>query len=306
MTSGYFAQHLFRSWRHHFTLQVLTIVVLSIVLVAMAMILSLRENLSHMTALWGDNLELTIYLKDKSPKDAVTQFLRQLQGDQEFAEVRFVDSDQAMRRFTTRMGAMAPGFLKTGEIENPLPASIEIKLKDETSATEKVSALRTLAGRYNHNPLVDDVAYGQGWIENWAGFLNSIQVLTYFAGLMTVILGLLIVGNSVRVSVSQRREEIEILELIGATQRFIRFPLIAEGALTGLVASLMAGVIGNFLQVLLFDYLKSNLTFWSVLQQIQPLSGWGWLGITVIGTCFGAFGAYFCVRRLNSGWSASE
>jgi len=169
-----------------------------------------------------------------------------------------------------------------------------------------VALLKGLAEEVQKNKIVDDVSYGQGWIENWAGFLTSVQLLSAAAIALTIFLGLLVIGNSVRVSLSQRRDEIEIMELVGATSRWIRTPFIVEGAMLGLFASVLSCAIGSTLQTVAFDYLKSSLSFWSVLQELSPLSPTGWLLVTFIGMCFGAFGAYVCVRNLNNGWSAAE
>ena len=126
------------------------------------------------------------------------------------------------------------------------------------------------------------------------------------AVLLTILMGLLVVGNSVRMSLSQRREEIEILELVGATSRWIRLPFIVEGAVTGFVASMLSIGVGYFLQVLLLNYVRGGLSFWSVSEELQPLGYMGWAVVVLIGMGFGTLGAYSCVRHLNSGWSAAE
>lgn len=299
-------KHCVRSWRHHFSLQIATVLVLSLVLIILSFVFSVRQNLNQLNAVWGDNLELTVYIKDKIPNESVSGLVHELRMNREIADVNVVNKEDALKKFVTRMGSLAPDFVRSPEFDNPLPVSLEVKVKEQNEPKAKVALLKGLADEVVKNKIVDDVSYGQGWIENWAGFLTSVQLLSGGAIALTIFLGLLVIGNSVRVSLSQRRDEIEIMELVGATSRWIRTPFIVEGAMLGLFASALSCAIGSTLQTLAFQYLKTSLSFWSVFQSLSPLSALGWLTVTFIGMCFGAFGAYVCVRNLNNGWSAAE
>lgn len=306
MNVGLILQHIARSWRHHLGLQLATVFVLSLVLIMLSFVLGFRQNVTSVNSNWGDNLELTVYMKDGAAEDAVGRFVKEIQTDTKFSEVHFIDKAESVKRFAARMGQMAPEFATASTVENPLPAYLEIRMKSEKSAKDNVGMLKAVADRFSKNELVDDVSYGRGWIENWASFLTTVQLLSGAAVALTILMGLLVVGNSVRMSLSQRRDEIEILELVGATPRWIRLPFIAEGAVIGVLASVFSAAIGYFLQMLLLAYLHDGLAFWSVSQALQPLSIWGWAAVTMVGVGFGALGAYSCVRHLNSGWSAAE
>lgn len=306
MTAGLVGQHIARSWRHHFGLQFATILVLALVLVILSFVLGFRQNVTRLNATWGDNLELTVYFRDSAPKDAVANFVQSLQSKPDLSQVHLVSKEESLSRFAARMGSLAPDFVGSPDFENPLPAYLEIKLKGEKSAQDRVGALKSLANQFSTNELVDDVSYGRGWIENWASFLTTVEVLSGGAVVLTVLMGLLVVGNSVRMSLSQRRDEIEIMELVGATPRWIRLPFIAEGAVIGLLATALACAVGYFLQSLVLNYLRGGLSFWSVSEELQPLNIAGWICVSIVGMGFGAVGAYVCVRHLNSGWSAAE
>jgi cell division transport system permease protein len=306
MNTGTVFQHLGRSWRHHLPLQLATVAVLSVVLVILSIVFCARENLNRLNAAWGDNLELTLYFKSTANSDAVNKFVHDLEKGEKFSNVKFIGKEEAVQRFVSRMGHLAPEFLKSRDFENPLPSSVEIRLKDNQGVKEKVASLKQFATEFSKEAVVDDVSYGQGWIENWAGFLSTVQILCGGALFLTMVLGLLVIGNSVRVSLSQRRDEIEILELVGASPSWIRAPFIVEGAILGLLASMVAGLAGYSLQSLLFEYVKSSLQFWSVFNQLRPLGALGWVAVAFVGAGFGALGAYVCVRHLNSGWSAAE
>jgi cell division transport system permease protein len=299
-------RHCMRSWRHHFSLQIATVLVLSMVLIILSFVFGVKQNLGQLNSIWGDNLEMTVYVKDKVEPGAVSNFVRELESKKDVGEVAVINKEEALHRFIARMGSLAPDFVRSNDFDNPLPTSIEIRLKEGSTPKAKVETMRGLAQEIARNQVVEDVSYGQGWIENWAGFLTSVQLMSGAAVALTILLGLLVIGNSVRVSLSQRREEIEIMELVGATARWIRIPFIIEGAMLGLFASTIAFSVGSVLQALAFDYLKSSLAFWSVFQELHPLNMTGWICVSLIGMTFGAFGAYVCVRNINSGWSAAE
>ena len=102
-----------------------------------------------------------------------------------------------------------------------------------------------------------------------------------------------------------RREEIEVLELVGATSHFIRTPFLLEGVVLGLIASLCSLALSYGMHSLLLHWLAGKWSFWLALQSLTPLPGWQVAVNLVSGVAFGALGAWNCVRRLNTGWSAA-
>ena len=197
MTVGLIAQHISRSWRHHFGLQFATVFVLSLVLIVLSFVFGFRQNVSRVNASWGDNLEMTVYMKDGAAEDSVNRFVNELQSDSTFSQVHMVGKDESLKRFAARMGQLAPDFVNVARVDNPLPSYLELKLKGEASAEDKVGVLKTVADRLAKNELVEDVSYGRGWIENWASFMTTVHVLSGSAVVLTILMGLLVVGNSV-------------------------------------------------------------------------------------------------------------
>jgi len=107
-------------------------------------------------------------------------------------------------------------------------------------------------------------------------------------------------------SITARREEIEILELIGATASMIRRPYVVEGALIGLIASLLAVGISFGVQSWQISLLSKNLELARLVSQVSFLGIVISLSFIICGTFLGAFGAWMTVRKINDGWSAAQ
>ena len=152
---------------------------------------------------------------------------------------------------------------------------------------------------------VDDISYGQSWVENYAALVKS---FSYSSLLLIAVLlagSLFVVGNSIRNSISLRREEIEILELVGATRSMIMMPYIFEGAIMGFFASALSCGICYLIFVWQASIINSSLGFWGLGSQFGYLAADKVFLLLLLGIVFGAFGAFLCVRKLSNGWAAS-
>jgi cell division transport system permease protein len=170
---------------------------------------------------------------------------------------------------------------------------------------QRLASLQSWSEQFRAFEFVDEVFYGQGWVENFSKFIGSARGIIGAIWILSLSVGLLIVGNCIRLSFLQRREEIEVLELVGATARFIRVPFLIEGLALGLTASLFSLAISFGLHSLLLGWLSAKWNFWLALQQMSPLQPWYVVMNIISGVVFGALGAWNCVRKLNTGWSAA-
>ena len=122
---------------------------------------------------------------------------------------------------------------------------------------------------------------------------------------LSLSVGLLIVSNCIRLSFLQRKDEIEVLELVGATPKFIRVPFLIEGLVLGLTASILSILISYGAHSVLLGWLSSKLGFWMAIQEIKPIESWFLIANLILGAGFGVLGAWNCVRKINTGWSAA-
>jgi cell division transport system permease protein len=232
---------------------------------------------------------LTISIADNTPLAAVYDFAGQLQARPEVVSVRFISKDQELRSFASD----ARNQQLIQQIEgNPLPAKIEVTV----ARLDDVKRIDALARQWRGADRNDPTDYRGDFIANmlklsaWLtiGGLGMLAVLT--------VVSVVIVMNTIRTAVYHRRQEIELMKLVGATEWFVRGPFVVEGVMTGvLAASLALGLllaayrpfVDRFRAELFFLPLTYDPRFVHVLAQ----------DLLVAGAALGAVGGYVSVRR---------
>jgi cell division transport system permease protein len=154
------------------------------------------------------------------------------------ARVAFISEDEALRRARQELVEFRDAYrdLKV----NPLPASLEIQLKDGYRDGAHTAAV---AERLRGYGFVDDIRYGREWIEKLDRLRNIAGVVGLTIGLAFAAVAVVIIGVTIRITVLQRAREISIMRLVGATNGFIRGPFLVEGMLKGLLGGLLAIVL---------------------------------------------------------------
>ncbi len=208
-----------------------TSIALCLLLVGLAMMG--LYNLERVTRLWGRGTQVIIYLEPDAPEARVRSLYTLLQGRSEVDSVRWISSEQALARLRKTLGTHANVL---ADVERGfLPASIEISLRQD-----QPGRVRALVALLSASSLVDEVDYMGDWARRLSTLVNLINALAMALAVIVAFACLYIVGSTIRLGVHARQEEIEILKLVGATDRFIRAPFMIEGALQGLVGAGMA------------------------------------------------------------------
>lgn len=174
-------------------------------------------------------VEIIAYLRDDVRDDAAELMLAEIRAFPEVERATFISRAQALENARRE----DPVIFADLEV-NPLPASIEVRLRPGHRSPEIVERVATRITGY---PFVEDLNYGKEWVER-------IYLLRRIAGATALVVGgafaavaILIIGTAIRMAIFARREEIEIMRLVGATNAFIRSPFLLEGLLTGLLGA---------------------------------------------------------------------
>lgn len=302
---GEIAGVLRRSWQSHFWTNLATTGVLTLSFSLILGALLFITNLSRLFTLWGEEIQITAYLKDEitaDQKNDLEHFLKNKSGIESFS---FVDKAQAAQSFEKSLSSYGPQFLKSlkTEGENPFPASYSLRVARENKSPENIESL---AKEILKIPGVEDVSYGQEWIKNYTMLLSISRAI---AGIFTVVLllaCLFTVSNSVQASLTTRRDEIEILELVGATSNTIRRPFLIEGAFQGGFAAFVSLCVLGIIFTVIHQSVEKVAGTAEILQSIQFLN-WPIIVLAMaLGLLFGALGSYLCVVRINTGWAANQ
>ena len=295
-----------RSWLHHGWLQFATLSVLVASYSVILGFLTFGYNLKSVLSLWGDSVQMTVYLKEELEPEKITKIGEMLKAMESVEEVRFVSRREAAEKFKLDMSGFMPEMVNDQDFTTPFPASYTIRFKESLRQKIDSDRLGRMAKEISKLEGTEDISYGQEWVQNYAAFVNGINVVGL--GLIFILLcgSVFVIGNAVKTSIFVRREEIEILELFGATKKFIRTPYIIDGALLGLVASVVAISLTNFGISALRESIGIESVFISIKSQISTVPIWLTVLFFLLGTGFGALSAYFFVGRLNHGWLAAK
>ncbi len=180
---------------------------------------------------FGGEVELTAYLAPGTSEEAASQLAATLAKRTGGAAV-VISPDLALQRLTEQLGDL--GSALEGLRENPLPASVEVKIPAEARAAGN---LKEIAGKTRQLEMVTGVDYGEEAVERLSAIAEALRYGGLLAFAIVVITTIVIVSATLQLAIYSRREEIEIQKLVGATDRFVKVPFLIEGLLQGLLGA---------------------------------------------------------------------
>ena len=295
-----------RSWVHHTGMQLATLTVLAATFTVVVFVFSLSVNLRRVLTAWGEGIQMTVYLSEGLDAEKVKKIRAALESMPEVAKASYIPKEAATENFKKQMASYAPDLLGDSDFANPFPASYRLTLQKSVTAGGDVDQLEKLAGRIEKIEGVEDMSYGESWVRNYSAFLTALNASGGVMALILIAGSLFVIGNSIRVSISTRREEIEILELVGATPAMIRRPFVTEGFFMGLIASGAAVAINLVIFFWQKSLLSDNLVFARLLPALNFLDVVSVVSFIGAGAFVGALGAWLTIRKINDGWLASQ
>jgi len=246
--------------RHSGLLSTATIALALFVLGAFLLV---TTNLDRLGAEWSRSAELSVYLTDDVTLDQRRAIEGALAEGDLIASREYVSKSDALSRFRQTFGDLASTLDGLGD--NPLPASIEVRLRPEAGASASVDALST---RLRAMPGVADVRYDRQWLNRLLTVVGVIRGVGVALAAILTFAAALTVANVVRLGLYTRRDELEIMQLVGAPQAYIRGPFVMEGVLQGglgaLVALILLGVLFFALRAQYLAPLASALSLTSL------------------------------------------
>ncbi|HVM64981.1 MAG TPA: permease-like cell division protein FtsX [Acidimicrobiales bacterium] len=177
-------------------------------------------------------VEVVAYVQNTATQEQIDALTAKVQAMPEVSSVEFISRDQALANFRAQLAAQGRSDLTVALDTNPLYASINVKLHDPSQLDTVVSAIRD-------EPIVRSVINIQALVDRVLTFTGIVRTAGIaILGIVGVIV-LFIIVNTIRLAVVARAEEIEIMRLVGASDAFIRWPFVFEGALVGLFGALI-------------------------------------------------------------------
>lgn len=199
--------------------------------------LLVTTNMERLFSRWQEAAEFSVYVRDDATAEQRAGIERVLHESQLVKAVEPISKEEALRRFKRNFGALAQA---TSDMqENPLPASIEVRLAPDADPSQ----VGALAGTVSSLPGVADVRYDRQWIQRLMTAVSVVRAGGFGLAAILVFAAALTVASVVRLTLVTRRDEIHIMQLVGAPLAYIRGPFLVEGLIQGGVGAAMALVL---------------------------------------------------------------
>ena len=249
-------------------------------------------NVQSLAAHWSEEIQVVAYLDDAPQPSRLNEWRKLIENMPEVARVSYVGREEAMRRFSARLGPDSD--LLEGFDADILPASLEISLQAEHRSRKAAEAV---VARLKQNPDFSDFSYGQDWLERFESFLDMLRFGGVVLGAFLLFAALFIVGNTIKLTLYARRDELEIMSLVGATSLFIKTPFLLEGAFHGAMGALIA-LGGSF--ALFHGFLQQGLSSLLLVSgggQVVFLAWQQQLLLVATGIMLGLIGSVLSLRK---------
>ncbi|RLB85499.1 MAG: ABC transporter permease [Deltaproteobacteria bacterium] len=274
----------------HRFLNAVTIITIAISILIVSAFALFFVNANEIINPWKKGIKIMVYLKPDVSEIKIPELKRKIQGMDGIQDVRFISKNEAFQQLKKQMRRQSSLFENLKE--NPLPDAFEIRLIASSQNQEKVEML---AIRLESLPQVDEVEYGQRWLRRFTNFFNLFRLTGYTMGGIFFMAALLIVANTIRLVLFSRREEIEIMRLVGATDSFIKAPFYIQGLIQGA----FGGIIGLAALFVIFMFISSSVKqgLSPTLFTIRFLSSGAFCGIILGSTFVGWIGCYLSLKQ---------
>ncbi|MEJ7759850.1 MAG: permease-like cell division protein FtsX [Gemmatimonadaceae bacterium] len=241
-------------------------------------------NIRHALRGVEERVEVRAFVSDGTPADAIATAMGDIRAFPEVAKVEYVTQEGALARAREDLGEFTDVFE-----EAMLPASLDVHLR---AGLRDPATVREVAERVKSYQFVDDVRYGEEWVEKLHQLRTIAAGTGLGLGLAFAAVSIIIIGATIRVSVLAREREISIMRLVGATDSFIRAPFLIDGFAKGIVGGLLALLL-TWLAYRAIDQRFMELVFFDIrLVLLGILSG------ALIGVAGSATSVWSHLRRI--------
>jgi len=290
-TSGYMLKEGFKNlWRNRM-MSIASIGSVTATLIILGIIFVLILNINSLAQGAKDQFDsVKVYLKDEISQEDITKTGDKIEDIKGVKDIYFESKEEALQKMKESWGEH--GYLLEGLESNPLPNSFIVNLDNVEYSTQVVEEIQRLQS-------VEEVKFYKDLIDKLINITSFIKLIGMT--IITILIGIsiFIIGNTIKLTVSARKREINIMKYVGATNWFVRWPFFIEGTLLGLIGAIIATIViyfsysyiysiaANQLYVLLTVYL---LPADNILESISLI-------FVVLGSGIGALGSLISMRK---------
>jgi len=233
-----------------------------------------------------ERVEIVAYIFRGTPAETIAIATQDISAFPEVSDVSYVSEEEALRRARAELIEFRDAYRDLQV--NPLPASIDVRMKD---GHRDAATVERVAQRLRNFGFIEDVRFGRDWVQKLDHLRNLTGLVGLVIGLAFAAVAVVIIGVTIRLTILQRAREISIMRLVGATNWFIRGPFLLEGALKGLLGGLLSLALCYAGYVLFRDNSGGTLSGLIFFRPVQMVL------IIVFGVLLGLGGSLVSVGR---------
>lgn len=275
----------------NFSLSVASISCITITLILVAVAILLSENVNKFTDDIEKDVTIVVYIKkdateeDRNALDTKINLLSNIES------VTFMSKEAIRKDMSKDSEGLGTILSEYDENTNPLLDEYLVKVRDTEKIGTTAKQIKDLSG-------VSQVKYGEGMVEELVKIFDTVKKIMVVIVIGLVIVTAFLISNTIKITINNRKRQIEIMRLVGASNSYIKMPFFFEGIILGFIGSIIPVLLSLYGYVYLYDKMNGIL-FTEVISLINPNQVMTHLIITLIliGVIVGAIGSSRAVRR---------
>ena len=292
---SYFMNRAITNIKQNVFVNIVTIGTITLALLIVSLFLLVFVNLENAAESWSERVQVTVYFDKDLNSQEQSDIRGRILGIAGTSSASWVSREEAMKRFKNRLKGQET--LLEGVRPEVLPSSIEISLK---KASRETSAVEAYVSKLKAIPGIGEIQYGEEWVRRFNTFLTFMRLVGALVGGFLVLAVVFIVSNTIRLTIFARKDELEVMTLVGATRMFIKMPFLIEGIIQGFSGGVLAVLLLLLIYIGFLHNAGSFVTFNPAASGMSFLPVEYCVGLVVAGVMLGFLGSLTSLRRFIS------
>ncbi len=281
----------FKSVIRNLSLSIASISCIIITLIIVAFAILLSANVNNFTESIESDLTIVVFTKENTPSENVESLRKDLEAVPNISNIVFKSKEELKNEMKAENETYESIIDKWGEDVNPLPDSFILTV-------EKIENIQETAKTVQNLEHVDAVRYGEGVIDNLVDVFSIVRNVTIIAVLALIFVTAFLISNTIKITIYSRKNEIDIMRLVGTSNTVIKLPFLFEGFFLGVIGSIIPILATIYGYVFLYDRM-GGVMFTDIMPLISPYNFVFKVSfvLLIIGALVGMYGSYKSVRK---------
>ncbi len=281
----------FKSVFRNFSLSVASISCITITLILVGISIILSENVNKFTSDIEKDVTIVVYLNKELTEEDKEAILVKIDTLSNIDSVTFLSNEDIRKEMSLESEGLGNILNEYNEENNPLLDEYLVKVKDTEKIGKTANEIKEITG-------VNSVKYGEGMVEELVKIFDIVKKITIVVVIGLIVVTSFLISNTIKITISNRKKQIEIMRLVGASNSYITLPFFFEGVILGFLGSVLPILLNCIGYVLLYQKLN-GVFFTEVITLINPDKILLTISVVLvlIGVIVGAIGSFLAVRR---------